>query len=194
MYIIEYYQCIEVIIQLNKYFFNMNLIKKILIFAILAIFASCSQPRDPITGKVKTIEPNPVTRAKQYRDSEGGLFSGRSGGGNTNYEFSTSNVLWRASLQTLDFAPLQSVSYSGGLIISDWYGNSKESIKIEIRFLSSELSSTSIEVKTYKKNCVSDNISCSIVKNESNLNNEIKNRILAQAREISLSDKAKKTK
>lgn len=125
MYIIEYYQCTKVIIQLNKYFFNMNLIKKILIFAILATFASCSQPRDPITGKVKTIEPNPVTRAKQFRDKEGGLFSGRFGGGNTNYEFSTSNVMWRASLEVLNFMPLQSVSYSGGLIITDWYEKQK---------------------------------------------------------------------
>jgi len=41
--------------------------------------------------------------------------------GSTNYEFSTSNPMWRASLETLDFLPLTTVDYSGGIIITDWY-------------------------------------------------------------------------
>ena len=192
MYIIEYYQCTKVIIQLNKYFFNMNLIKKILIFVILATFASCSQPRDPITGKVKTIEPNPVTRAKQYRDKEGGLFSGRSGGGNTNYEFSTSNVMWRASLEVLNFMPLQSVSYSGGLIITDWYEKQKESIKIEISFQSSDIAVNSIVVKSFKRSCKNSN-DCVTTPNSTDFNESIKNKILSKARELSVQD-AKKSK
>ena len=48
--------------------------------------------------------------------------------------------MWRASLETLDFLPLTTVDYSGGIIITDWYfdntGKSEESIKISIRFLS----------------------------------------------------------
>ena len=37
--------------------------------------------------------------------------------GRSEYEFSTSNPLWRASLETLDFLPLTTVDYSGGIIL-----------------------------------------------------------------------------
>ena len=43
------------------------------------------------------------------------------GGSKTTYEFSTSNPMWRASLEVLDFIPLSTVDYSGGMIITDWY-------------------------------------------------------------------------
>ena len=75
--------------------------------------------------------------------------------GGTNFEFSTSNPMWRASLETLDFLPLQTVDYSGGVIISDWYSentNKNESLKITIRFLSNEIRSDSIKIIVHKKN------------------------------------------
>ena len=57
--------------------------------------------------------------------------------GSTNYEFSTSNPMWRASLEVLDFLPLATVDYSGGVIISDWYTDNdpNEALKITVRFL-----------------------------------------------------------
>ena len=67
--------------------------------------------------------------------------------GNTNYEFSTSNPMWRASLEILDFLPISTVDYSGGMIISDWYSEnnvSNDSIKITIRFLSNEIRTDSL--------------------------------------------------
>ena len=74
----------------------------------------------------------------------------------TNYEFSTSNPMWRASLEILDFLPMTTVDYSGGMIISDWYAdnsNSNESIKISIRFLSKKYnnSKSSYIGKRYQK-------------------------------------------
>ena len=74
----------------------------------------------------------------------------------TTYEFSTSNPLWRASLEILDFMPLSTVDYSGGMIVTDWYSesnNDKESIKISVRFLSNEVRSDSVKVTIHKKNC-----------------------------------------
>ncbi len=32
-------------------------------------------------------------------------------------------LLWRASLEILDFIPLTTVDYSGGIIITDWYND-----------------------------------------------------------------------
>ena len=70
--------------------------------------------------------------------------------------FASANELWRASLDTLDFMPLSSVNYSGGIIITDWYSdasNSNESIKITIRFLSNEIQSNSIKIIVHNKKC-----------------------------------------
>ena len=76
-------------------------------------------------------------------------------GGGT-FEFATSNELWRASLDTIDFIPLASVNYSGGIIITDWYSNDKnsnESIKITIRFLTNEIRSDALDIKIFTKKC-----------------------------------------
>ena len=76
----------------------------------------------------------------------------KSGGGT--FDFASSNELWRASLDTIDFMPLSSVNYSGGIIITDWYSeknNSNESIKISIRFLTNEIRSDALDVKIFTK-------------------------------------------
>ena len=67
------------------------------------------------------------------------------------FEFASSNELWRASLDSIDFMPLASANYSGGIIITDWYseGASNEAVKITIRFLSNEIRSDSLLIKIY---------------------------------------------
>ena len=80
----------------------------------------------------------------------------------TNFEFSSSNPMWRASLETLDFLPLTTVDYSGGVIITDWYSedvNNRDSIKITIRFLSNEIRSDSVKIIVHKKTC-DNNLNC----------------------------------
>ena len=108
--------------------------------------------------------------------SIGGLI-GKRGRGATNYEFSTSNPMWRASLEILDFLPLSTVDYSGGMIITDWYSesNSDESIKITIRFLSNEVRSDNLKIIVHKKKCVSAT-SCEVTQLG---NNEISNELLS---------------
>lgn len=170
--------------------------KKLKILSILAIFllSSCSMPRDPVTGKIKNMEPNLKKRAEQFRDKQGSIFStGRLGSGGTTYEFASSNPLWRASLKTLDFIPIQSANYSGGILVTDWYSkkNQQDSIKIEIRFLSTEVTVNSINVISYKRSCVQMN--CEVTKLNNEFNNEIKNKILAEARAI-LIEKEKEKK
>ena len=102
---------------------------------------------------------------------------------NTNYEFSTSNPLWRASLETIDFIPLATVDYSGGIIITDWYsddGNPNEALKITLRFMSNEIQSNSIKVIIHNKNCSAAE-NCTIKEIESNLKFEIQKSILSKA-------------
>ncbi len=110
------------------------------------------------------------------------LVKGR--GGNTNYEFSTSNPMWRASLEILDFLPMTTVDYSGGMIISDWYSDensNKESIKITIRFLSNEVRSDSLKIIVHKKIC-KNNLSCSTkILENSSISQQLRTSIIKKA-------------
>jgi hypothetical protein len=100
---------------------------------------------------------------------------------NTTYEFSTSNPLWRASLEALDFLPLSVVDYSGGIIVTDWYGDEiNESIKITIRFLSNEIAANSLKIIVHKKNCPI-NSNCSVNILNSKINNELLTSIVKKA-------------
>ena len=114
----------------------------------------------------------------------------------TTYEFSTSNPMWRASLETLDFLPLTTVDYSGGIIISDWYssGNNggKESIKISIRFLSNEIRTENLKIIIHKKTCISSlNCKISILSN-SKIKQELHSTIIKKAALIEKESKIKK--
>ena len=97
----------------------------------------------PVT--LGTVSPNVDERVKQaIQEGRGFRFWIRDGigKGGTNFEFASSNELWRASLEVLDFLPLANVDYSGGIIITEWYNegtSNDEAIKITVRFLSNEL-------------------------------------------------------
>ena len=113
---------------------------------------------------------------------------------NNNYEFSTSNSLWRASLELLDFLPLSTVDYSGGLIITDWYSDnrkaSNESIKITVRFLANEVRSDSLRILVHQKICESNN-SCQTSLVESKIAEELAQSILKKAASLEEESKQK---
>ena len=120
---------------------------------------------------------------KNIEQGKGVTLRGLGGGGNTTYEFSTSNPLWRATLETIDFIPLSSVNYSGGIVITDWYnsGNTDESLKITIRFLSNEITSSSLKIIVHQRICKSLN-DCSINELNSSIKNELNLAILNKAK------------
>lgn len=102
---------------------------------------------------------------------------------NTTYQFASSNPMWRASLDILNFIPLTTVDYSGGVIITDWYSdnlNSRESLKITIQFLSNEIQANSLMILVHKKTCSTVN-SCTISKVNSKINQELLTSILKKA-------------
>ena len=104
-------------------------------------------------------------------------------GGNGNFEFASSNELWRASLDTIDFMPLVSVNYSGGIIITDWYSTSgnDESVKISIRFLTNEIRSDALDIKVFKRKCKTQT-NCIVSEKSGNLIIELKEKILRTAK------------
>ena len=131
-------------------------------------------PADP----KKRIEQN-IKEGKSFR-----LFDtiGNSKGGT--FDFASSNELWRASLDVIDFMPLSSVNYSGGIIITDWYSdenNQNESIKISIRFLTNEIRSDALDIKIFTRKCKNNSMNCKVIETNKVLITELKKEILKKA-------------
>ena len=114
----------------------------------------------------------------------------------TTYEFASSNELWRATLDIIDFMPLTTANYSGGIIVTDWYSdnqNLNENIKITVRFLTNEIRSDALDLKIFYRNCDSSN-KCKIIEKEGNLSKELKKEILKKATIYQQQAKDKKDK
>ena len=142
---------------------------------------------------------DPDERARKNIEEGRGISLGNLGSKNTNYEFSTSNPMWRASLEILDFIPLTTVDYSGGMIITDWYSdntaNTNESLKITVRFLSNEIRSDSLKIVVHKKNCkISTNCRVALLSSNSKLHTELLSVILKKASLLEIKNKRKKKK
>jgi hypothetical protein len=133
-------------------------------------------PEDP----KKRIEQN-IAEGKSFR--AGNLMNIGNGKGSGVFDFASSNELWRASLDIIDFMPLTSVNYSGGIIVTDWYStdqSSNESIKISIRFLSNEIRADALDIKVFNKKCLTQS-NCVISEKDGNITTELKEKILKTA-------------
>ena len=162
--------------------------KKLIIVIIIAIsLASCKGPdgKRKFGGDARKFPDDPELRVKKNLE-EGRGFKlndiGKQKGGV--FEFASSNELWRASLDVIDFMPLTSVNYSGGIIITDWYSNKKsqnESIKITIRFLTNEIRSDALDIKIFTRNCKKTLLDCNFSESNQNLVSELTKEILKKA-------------
>ena len=151
---------------------------------VLSFFSSCGiwDPSD-----ARKVSPNSKERVKKNLEEGKGMsmkkMMGGAGVGGTNYQFASSNPMWRATLEILDFLPLSNVDYSGGIITTDWYNegtSSDESIKITVRFLTNEIRSDGLKIIVHKKRC---NIQqkCTVNKIQSALEQELQVAILKKA-------------
>ncbi len=172
---------------------------KILLAIILAVFlTSCKNGKLP-GGDARKFPDDPKLRVKKNLEEGRGFRLNdvvkRTRGGV--FDFASSNELWRASLDVIDFMPLISANYSGGIIITDWYSDntsSNESLKITIRFLTNEIRSDAIDVKVHNKVCSNDLLKCEIIQTDGVLVTEIKKKILKQAAIYEKEKKDKKSK
>ncbi len=140
-------------------------------------------PADPAERVKKNLEEGRGFRIMDMNKPKGGVF-----------DFASSNELWRASLDTINFMPLASANYSGGIIITDWYtneNNTNESIKISIRFLTNEIRSDALKIKIFTKIC-NNNLECKIKESNNNLAQEITKKILKTAALYKEENEAKK--
>ena len=160
--------------------------KKHLLLIFLLFAYSCAVPQ---ALKPKKVDPGTPVNAddrarKNIEEGRGISLKGAiDKNKKTTFQFSSSNPLWRASLETIDFMPLATVDYSGGIIITDWYtdtSNPKEAIKITLRFLSNEIRSNSIKVIVHNKKC-SPTQNCTVSEIDSNIKFELQKSILSKA-------------
>ena len=163
----------------------MQNIKTLVFLGIIAFFLSgCNgklpggdarkNPADPELRVKKNLEEGRGFRlSEEFGKKKGGVF-----------EFASSNELWRASLDVIDFMPLSSVNYSGGVIITDWFSSDQdtnESIKISIRFLTNEVRSDALSIKVFNRKCDVSLLNCKISENIGTITTELKTEILKKA-------------
>jgi len=178
----------------------LNYIPKKLYFFLIgitffALLNSCGiyQPSD-----AREVSPNVKERVKRNLEEGKGFTTGNllGKGSGTSYQFASSNPMWRATLEILDFLPLSNVDYSGGIITTDWYNEgtaSDESIKITVRFLTNEVRADGLKIIVHKKRCTTQQ-TCTVKKISSTLEQELQLSILKKAALYDKEDKKKKKK
>ena len=181
-----------------------NFKAKIIYYPIIILFllslastiVSCG-PFKPKYTDLRKIPGDPkLKRERNIREGRGframGMLEKKGSG---NFQFASSNEMWRATLDLLDFTPLSNVDYSGGIIITDWFSESSDQdpIKITVRFLSNEIRADGLTVIIHKKICkkVDD---CKVIKVDSTLGQEIKLAILKKAATIAKNEASERQK
>ena len=167
---------------------------KLLALTIIAILAlnSCKALK-PKWVDTRNVPTDARERARKNIEEGRGVSLGNLGNRKTTYQFSSSNPMWRASLEVLDFIPLTTVDYSGGVIITDWYNDNagNDAIKVTVRFLSNEVRTNSIKVVVHKKTC-DNNQNCATNKIDSKIEEELVTSILKLAAKFEKETKTKK--
>ena len=167
--------------------------KNIVLLSVLVFVASCglfkSEKEDGETGILSKKKRQPVNVSERVMSTEtDGFFSSNS----QKDTLGNQNVMWRATLNTLNFIPINTVDYDGGVIVTDWYSpkSSNESIKINVKFNSNEIKVSSFTVKAFKKTC-SKELSCKTTSMNENFNKKIKNQILEEIKNLEIKSKKK---
>lgn len=95
------------------------------------------------------------------------------------------SFLWRASLETLQFMPIQSADPFGGVIVTDWYASPEapdERFKANVYILDSNLRADALKASIFKQVRADNGWNDAAV--DADTGRQIENAILTQAREL----------
>ena len=166
---------------------NPKITKLITLLFVLTSLSSCGSNIFK-RADVKDVPINVNERVKKNIEEGRGIRFGKGSAQGGVFDFASSNELWRASIEVLDFVPFTNASYSGGILITEWFdggsnidSENKRNLKITVRFLTNEIRSDALSVSIHEKICKINDTSCSVKKISSNLENEIKIAILKRA-------------
>ena len=163
----------------------MKILKFTWIIVSLILLTSCGDAFKYRKVDAKEFPPDPKLRIKKNMEEGRGfrIMDGINNNNNT-YDFASSNPLWRATLDTLDFMPLISANYSGGIVITDWYSENNsenQSIKISVRFLTNEIRADALDINIFIKECSNTITNCQVIQSDGNLKGELAANILKKA-------------
>jgi len=163
----------------------MKQISSLLLLLLLFSQSACGPLAWDKDTTQKTTSVDPKKRVeKNLTEGRGFRLSDAMDRDNTTYSFASSNPLWKATLDILDFMPLVSANYSGGIVITDWYSekdNPNQSIKITVKFLTNEIRSDALDIDVFIKECNQNLSSCSVKKTNNELVAELSLNILKKA-------------
>ncbi len=175
---------------------NIKLIKsslKVLVLVTSLTFLSNCGIWDP--ADARKVDPNANKRAeKNIQEGKGFRIKDVMKDGAGNFQFASSNEMWRATLNLLSFTPLSNVDYSGGVIITDWFSENSDQdpIKITVRFLSNEIRADGLKIIIHKKVCkTNQKEDCKVIQDNTTLGQEIKLAILKKAAIIENAERSK---
>ncbi len=166
----------------------------------LLVLSACKNPfrytdarEIPVSGEERV--------KKNIEEGRGVTFFGGEKKGGV-FDFASSNEVWRASIEILDFVSFTNASYSGGILITDWFSgntnseeNNQRELKITVRFLSNEIRADGIKVIVHEKLCEDKTkLNCKINKIQSSIGNDIKLAILKKAAILKKESESKKKK
>ena len=163
----------------------MKIIKLTSIIITLLFLTSCGDAFKYRKVDAKEYPADPKLRLKKnMEEGRGFRLMDLNNNNGTNYDFASSNPLWRATLDTLDFMPLVSANYSGGIVITDWYSENNspnQAIKISIRFLTNEIRSDALDINIFVKECNNNLANCQVNQSDGDLRMELASNILKKA-------------
>jgi len=166
----------------------MPYVQKFFILILLTFFTFSGCSRNFFKrADIKDVPINVNDRVKRNIEQGRGIRFGKNSNKGGTFDFASSNEMWRASMDVLNFVPFSNASYSGGILITEWFdGNSKDisenrDLKITVRFLSNEIRADALDVGIHERKCQNNNTSCSVNKIKSELEPDIKLAILKRA-------------
>ena len=179
----------------------MPFIKKYFIYLILLLlaFSGCSKKIFK-RADVKDTPINVNDRVKKNIEEGRGIRFGKGSSNGGTFDFASSNELWRASMDVLDFVPFSNASYSGGVLITEWFdgnsndNNKKRDLKITVRFLTNEIRADALDISIHERKCQSNGTGCSVNKITSELEPKIKLAILKRAASLEKNKFSKNSK
>jgi len=137
------------------------------IAATAIVLAGCSTIRNRLPGN-NAANPTKVSGAVKSSPQLG-----------------VNSFLWRASLETLNFMPLQEVDPFGGVIITDWYASAEapgERFKSNVYILDTQLRADALKVSVFKQ--LNQGGGWSDAPVDADTARQIENAILTRAREL----------
>ena len=174
----------------------MKLITTLSLLLLLFFQSACGPLAYDKNTSAREVSSDPKKRVeKNLTEGRGFRLSDQMGKNNSTYSFASSNPLWKATLDILDFMPLVSANYSGGIVITDWYSekeNPNQSIKITVRFLTNEIRSDALDINIFVKECSQNLSGCSVKKTNNELIAELSLNILKKAASYEIEDLKKK--